>query len=147
MSEKFIYSDQEHIFALRTMNKFLAGHKGFVAGGCFKNLFSGERPKDVDVFFRSQNDWNAAAEALGKDSDFEPAYTSENVVGYRHIASNTNLELVRTIFGSPEEIISQFDFTVAKFAYYSETEEDESGVAQLVYKAVYHPKFFEHLHL
>lgn len=144
MSSTFVTSDPEHIFALRQMDKFMVGHLGFIAGGCFKNLFSHEHIKDIDVFFRFFADWQDATIALANDDDFVEAYESENVTAFRHIKSGTVVELVRSIFGSPEEIISEFDFTVAKFAYYKESTEDGEC---WTYKAVYHKDFFEHLHL
>lgn len=144
---EWMKSDPEHIFALRQLDKFMVNHKGFIAGGCFKNLFNHERMKDVDVFFRSSDDfWNAVDE-LDRDEEFTSTYTSENVCAYRHNKSGVSVELVRSIFGTPEEIISQFDFTVAKFAYYKELVKDDAGDEVWQYKAVYHPQFFEHLHL
>lgn len=148
MSEKsFVNSGPEHIFALRQMDKYMIGHRGFIAGGCFKNLFSHERIKDIDVFFRSEDDFRHATIALRNSDDYEEAYESDNVTAFRHIKSGTVVELVRSIFGSPEEVISEFDFTVAKFAYYKELEEDDDSEDVWVYKAVYHKDFFEHLHL
>lgn len=139
-------SDPEHIFALRLLDKFMINHKGFIAGGCFKNLFNRERMKDVDVFFRSSDDFWNAVDKLDRDEEFTSTYTSENVCAYRHNKSGVAVELVRSIFGTPEEIISQFDFTVAKFAYYKELVKKD-GESVWEYKAVYHPQFFEHLHL
>lgn len=151
-------SDPEHIFALRQLDKFMVNHRGFIAGGCFKNLFNGERIKDVDVFFRDRADFHGAVDSLnsliGRD-DFDPLYNSPNVNAYRHKKSGVTVELVQSIFGTPEEIISQFDFTVTKFAYYKELVkepdpfelEDETDESVWEYKAVYHPQFFEHLHL
>ena len=147
MSSTFVTSDPEHIFALRQMDKFMVGHRGFIAGGCFKNLFSHEHIKDVDVFFRSYEDFLDASIALVESEDFEATYESKNVRAFRHIKSNTVVELVCSIYGSPEEVISQFDFTVAKFAYYKELERNSDGDEVWVYKAVYHKEFFEHLHL
>lgn len=151
MVEKFVKSGPENLFALRQLDKFMEGHKGFVAGGCFKNLFSGERIKDIDVFFESSTDWFDACTELDLSEDFEEAYTSENVNGYRHKQSGTVVELVRSVFGTPEEILSKFDFTVVKFAYFKETvtEVDPFGLetTSTVYRAIYHPQFFEHLHL
>lgn len=142
-------SDPEHIFALRQLDKYMANHQGFIAGGCFKNLFNGERIKDIDVFFLNETDFVCAVESFDKCEDFAPLYVSSNVNAYRHRKSGVTVELVQSIFGTPEEIISQFDFTVTKFAYYKEEIgdpfEDEETV--LEYKAVYHPLFFEHLHL
>ena len=144
---EWMKSDPEHIFALRQLDEFMVNHKGFIAGGCFKNLFNHERMKDVDVFFRSSDDFWNAVDKLDRDEEFTSTYTSENVCAYRHNKSGVSVELVRSIFGTPEEIISQFDFTVAKFAYYKELVKDDAGDEVWQYKAVYHPQFFEHLHL
>lgn len=154
---EWMKSDPEHIFTLRQLDKFMINHKGFIAGGCFKNLFSHERMKDVDVFFRTYDDFSCAVNSLNGDEEFSATYESENVCAFRHIKTGVSVELVRSIFGTPEEIISQFDFTVTKFAYYKELVEkpslDEVLNLELEdeevweYKAVYHPQFFEHLHL
>ena len=155
--EKWMKSDPEHIFSLRQLDKFMVNHHGFIAGGCFKNLFNGESIKDVDVFFRDNADFRHGVESLNDCEEFEQLYTSENVNAYRHKKSGVTVELVQSIFGTPEEIISQFDFTVTKFAYYKELVKKDDDPISLVlgdesesvseYKAVYHPQFFEHLHL
>lgn len=151
---EWMESDPEHIFALRQLDKFMVNHRGFIAGGCFKNLFNGERIKDVDVFFRDRADFQLAVHSLNECEEFEQLYISQNVNAYRHNESGVTVELVQSIFGTPEEIISQFDFTVTKFAYYKELvkeadpfESDETVESVWEYKAVYHPQFFEHLHL
>ena len=33
------------------LDTYMEGHKGFIAGGCFKNIFMGEKIKDIDMFF------------------------------------------------------------------------------------------------
>lgn len=146
-TEKFIQSDPEHIFALRQLDKFMVDHRGFIAGGCFKNLFNNEHIKDVDIFFESLNDFSDAVNHLNDNENFSALYTSKNVHAYRHNPSNVIVELVSTIFGTPEEIINQFDFTIVKFAYYKELTKNENGEEVCEYKAVYHKQFFEHLHL
>lgn len=150
--ETWAKSDPEHIFALRQLDKFMVNHSGFIAGGCFKNLFNGERIKDVDVFFRDRSDFSCAVDYLNSFdgfNEFEPLYNSPNVNAFRHKKSGITVELVQSIFGTPEEIISQFDFTITKFAYFKEENGDpfEDEETTLEYKAVYHPLFFEHLHL
>lgn len=143
MDNKYVVSDPEHIFVLRQLDKFMVGHRGFIAGGCFKNIFNNEPIKDVDVFFKSAEDFYNAVDSCNDSDDFEPYYESDNVTAFRHVNSGTSIELVQTIFGTPEEIISEFDFTVVKFAYYKEITEEDT----FTYKAVYHKDFFEHLHL
>ena len=41
---------------LTFLKTHLEGYKGFIAGGCFKNLFENARIKDVDMFFANQDD-------------------------------------------------------------------------------------------
>lgn len=144
---KYIISDPEHIFILRQLDKFMIGHRGFIAGGCFKNLFNNEPIKDIDVFFRSENDFNNAVNALEDSDDYTRHYESSNVVAFRHNNSGVSVELIKTIFGTPEKIISEFDFTVVKFAYYKEWVDDGTDEGAIRYKAIYHKDFFEHLHL
>lgn len=50
----FKKSDLLNYRQLWWLDKFLAGHKGFIAGGCFKNIFNNEHVKDLDVFFRKR---------------------------------------------------------------------------------------------
>lgn len=144
---EWMKSDPEHIFLLRKLDKFMTNHKGFIAGGCFKNLFNQEKIKDVDVFFMCFEDWQDAVDAFNSDEGFTSSYSSKNVRAYRHNDSGVLVELVRSVFGTPEEIISKFDFSVVKFAYYKEQVKGDKGDEVLQYKAVYHPQFFEHLHL
>lgn len=47
----------EYITSERVMNypqimflkEFLVGHPGFIAGGCFRAIFAGSKPTDVDI--------------------------------------------------------------------------------------------------
>lgn len=55
IAEKYFTSYPEHIFMLRQLDKFMSGHSGFIAGGCFKNLFNHEKIKDIDVFNLKKN--------------------------------------------------------------------------------------------
>lgn len=155
LTTEWTYSGPEHIFKLRTLDRYMEGHKGFIAGGCFKNLFSGEKIKDIDVFFKSEADWNAAVEYFESEDEFFFYYESKNVKAFKDSGTGIVVELVRSVFGEPEDVLSKFDFSVTKFAYYKEestkTEPQEFGEPieniTITYKAVYHPEFFEHLHL
>ncbi|HEM4745463.1 TPA: hypothetical protein U1397_000160 [Streptococcus suis] len=53
----FKTSDLLNYRQLWWLDKFLIGHKGFIAGGCFKNIFNNERVKDLDIFFENENDF------------------------------------------------------------------------------------------
>ena len=38
----FIEKERGNFFALNKLDPFMDGHKGFICGGCFKNLFNGD---------------------------------------------------------------------------------------------------------
>ena len=56
----FIEKERGNFFALNKLAPFMDGHKGFICGGCFKNLFNGEKIKDIDIFFGSADEWFGA---------------------------------------------------------------------------------------
>ena len=121
---------------------------GFIAGGAFKNIFNGEPVKDLDIFFESEAAWSKAVKKL-KRKGYTQIYKNARVRAFKDPITNIRLELIGAKtnpefnsnpveFGSVEDTIRNFDFTITKFAVYRKADE---------YFAVYHPKFFEHLHL
>lgn len=150
--------DAMNYWQLNWLDDFLIGHKGFICGGCFKNIFNNERAKDLDVFFKSHEDWQDAVEYFdtmtpgyeGPDKQTETCrfyYENKNVKAYKHVQTGTVIELCCKIFGTPKEIIDSFDFTITKFALYKEEVEDENGEKHIEDKIICDDKFFEHLHL
>ena len=106
---------------------------GYVAGGCFKNIFNNERPKDIDVFF---NDEAGFTEALTNfDAKFDKVYENDNTVCFN--VNEQNVELIKSQFGGVQQMLDRFDFSIVKFAVYI----DNEGAM----RARYHDKFFEHL--
>lgn len=45
----FIIDTPDNFWQIRWLDKYMEGHKGFIAGGCFKNILSGEKVKDIDI--------------------------------------------------------------------------------------------------
>ena len=39
----FIIDTPDNFWQIRWLDKYMEGHKGFIAGGCFKNILSGEK--------------------------------------------------------------------------------------------------------
>ena len=152
-----IEQEANNFWQLNWLDEFMIGHKGFICGGCFKNIFNNERAKDLDVFFESQSEWEKAVQyfdSLCENPDewgdwgtFRFYYENDNVKAYKHIKRGTVIELCRKIFGTAREIIDSFDFTITKFALYKEEVEDENGETHIEKKIVCDDKFFEHLHL
>lgn len=133
---------------IRFMKEFMIGHPGFIAGGCFKSVFSGDKPHDLDMFFRDRQEYQDAVRYFDEHKDeYVRGYQNKNVESFIHEKSKIRIECIKKIFGEPEQIISQFDFTIAKFAFYTEVEppEDEDGDWSYNDFVIYHPQFFEHL--
>lgn len=132
-------------FQIRWLDKYMIGHSGFIAGGCFKHIFCNEKVKDIDVFFRNETEHKMAIIYFSKSKDFFEYYRNEKVVAFKEKDSGIVIELICTVYGTAPQIIDNFDFTITKFAYYKKTEEDENGEKITTYSCLYSDKFFEHL--
>lgn len=136
----------DNFFMLNWLEQYLIGHKGFICGGCFKNIFNGEKVKDLDIFFRAEEDWISAVQYFSKNNEYKFYYENDKVKAYKHLKTGIVVELCRAIFGEPETIICNFDFTITKFAYYKEEVKDEStNEIHIEHKIICDDKFFEHL--
>lgn len=173
-----IKENRDNYWMLNWLDEFMVGHKGFICGGCFKNIFNKEKVKDLDIFFENRADWKEAVEYFDsmtagysdgetedtvseENAEYRFLYENDNVKAYIHKKTGVRLELCNKIFGTAEQIISQFDFTITKFAYYKVEVEDETGEevgkipfdtgkkveTHIEYRVMYADKFFEHLHL
>jgi hypothetical protein len=147
---------------LKWLDNFLYGHKGFIAGGCFKNIFNKEPVKDIDVFFRSEIDFLSARKYFENHTDdYYLYYENSKVIAFKKKGFYENkditIELIRTVYGTPQEILNGFDFTITKFAYYKEEVQDETPFDQptpfdetkthIEIKILHNDSFFEHLHV
>ena len=181
-----VKESRDNYWMLNWLDEFMMGHKGFICGGCFKNIFNKEKVKDLDIFFQSRADFEEAVEYYDSktaghwidgdpdceldedDAEYNFLYENANVKAYVHKKTGVRIELCCKIFGTAEEILNQFDFTITKFAYYKEQVEDETGAevakdplkdlivvdeedeiisTHIEYKILVHDKFFEHLHM
>lgn len=171
----FVKETRDNYWMLNWLDQFMMGHKGFICGGCFKNIFNKEEVKDLDIFFQNRVDFENAIDYYDRqtagysedgidklnedDAEYKFLYENENVKAYVHKNTGVRIELCCKIFGTAEDILSQFDFTITKFAYYKEEVEDEIdeevkdlfGIdrpnTHIEYKILVHDKFFEHLHM
>lgn len=144
---RFINSnDLSNYPQIRHLKRHLIGHPGIIAGGCFKSIFSGEQLHDIDMFFRTSEDFYRAVSYFKEHTDeYTPGYENKNVVSFIHTKTNLRIECIRKIFGTPEEILNQFDFTITKFAYEIEAEPVDEGEWEYTDTILYHESFFEHL--
>ena len=184
-----VKQERENFWILNWLDEFMTGHKGFICGGCFKNIFNHEKVKDLDIFFKSKDNWQDAvnwfdSQTRGyvdieefdnenglseEEANYTFYYQNDNVKAYKHKKTGVVIELCSKIFGTAEEILNQFDFTITKFAYYKEEVEDETGAevndweddfgdllgevsenkakTHIEYRILHDDKFFDHLHM
>ena len=174
-----VKAERDNFWMINWLDEFMTGHKGFICGGCFKNIFCKEKVKDLDIFFESRGDYDDAVQYFDsmtpgyegddkRDEEYTFFYENDNVKAYKHKRTGVAIELCCKIFGTAEEILKQFDFTITKFAYYKEEVPDEPGFdpfdfdgmeelaeyqemkkpeTHIEYKILMDDKFFEHLHM
>lgn len=134
------------------LEKFMIGHDGFVAGGCFKNIFNKERINDIDMFFETKQDFERAVNyfrSLIKENpdEYKKSYENKKVWAVYSKKDKIRIELIRSVFGSPEDIIVDFDFSITKFAYYRNYDNVDEDDYLAQFEVVYHEDYFEHLQM
>jgi hypothetical protein len=133
---------------LRQLDQYMVDHKGYIAGGVFKNIFNNEKIKDVDIFFENEKDYVEAKDKFSKNDKYTFRYQNDKVTAYRNKETMVTVELIKHKYKSPLDMIDEFDFTITKFVYYKGLEEgNEDEVKDVVWKIAYHKRFFEHLHM
>ena len=147
----FKVADTYNYRQLWWLDKLLIGHKGYIAGGCFKNIFNSERVKDVDIFFKNKADCLEAISYYKKEMKEHPSewrfvYENEKVWSVYSNKEKVRLELIKSVFGKPKQVISDFDFTITKFAYYKNYDNVDEENYMAVFEIIFHEDFFEHLH-
>lgn len=102
-----------------------------IAGGCFTQLFLGNKPNDIDVFFKNENQMNIAVSRIKNNSNFKITFENDYVLN--SFKNNQKIQLIKKyFFENPEDILQSFDFTIVKFAYNGE-------------EIFYHDRFFKDL--
>ena len=129
---------------VRLLDRFMTGHRGFVAGGCFKNIFSDTKLKDIDLFFEESRDFEDAEIYFNESDNFSFCYKNDNCISYIDKDTQVRVELIHKTFGTPESILEMFDFTITKVAYFKEYIITEDGT-ESVYSLLIHEKFFQDL--
>lgn len=138
------------------LDKYLYNHNGFIAGGYFKSILQNQTPKDIDIFFKNRDDFDVALNHF-KSSGWTVKYENEKAIALKKHNEEIWIELIRCVYGTPEEILSNFDFTISKMAYYKK---DVDVLQEMVNKKSFvgmkpseefiligHKDFFEHLHM
>lgn len=145
MANNFIERDVRELNNVRFLDIYMMGHKGFIGGGCFKNIFQGQKIKDLDLFFETEKDFVDAKMYYETNEDYVFSYENKNIVAFKNKKTNIRIELVRSQFGTPDEIMKKFDFSITKFCYIKKQTENEDFSTSIEYKCLHHEFFFEHI--
>lgn len=121
---------------IRELEPYLENHKGFIAGGCFKDLFLKREFKDIDIFFKNVVDRRQAEEYFRDNSSYSLVYENKNAISFKNQNTGVRLELITCIGGTPEQVLDLFDFSITKFAL----EKTEDG-----YRNLFISSFFQDL--
>lgn len=79
----FVIDTPDNFWQIRWLDKYMEGHKGFIAGGCFKNILSGERVKDIDIFFESESDFQEAIDSFNDEKHHKKESTDGLYIIYK----------------------------------------------------------------
>lgn len=91
----------------------------FFAGGCIRDLYTGNKIKDYDIFFKSKESAEEILEMLRVDFrlDYEFLFESKHTFSIK--VGDDIFQFCKPPYsGDPDEVISKFDYTNC-MAYYS----------------------------
>ena len=106
---------------LKTPLRILYSHPGYIAGGCFKDLFNFKKPKDYDIYFLNQEDFDRTLKFYQEHSDASLLYENENCIAFymsSYKYENYTVELIKNKFGKPSEIIKDFDIDITHYSLF-----------------------------
>jgi hypothetical protein len=103
------------------LNSNLEDIKYFIAGGACTSVFSNNKINDIDIFFYTEKDCLDAIEAFGMNSEIKSNFMTNNAISYSY--DGKKFQLIKCLYGTPEEIIQKFDYTVVMCAYDPMTKE------------------------
>lgn len=105
----FVIDTPDNFWQIRWLDKYMEGHKGFIAGGCFKNILSGEKVKDIDIFFESESDFQEAVDLFNDEKHQKEGwkfkYRNEKACAFQKEGEKVWVEFIESEFGKPEEIL------------------------------------------
>ena len=91
-------------------------HGAFLAGGAVRSVFASEKISDFDIFFPSEKAFSdCIAEIAGEldsNDDLKYNFTKTDSAWSHFSDKKQHFQLICAVFGTPEEILSKFDFTV-----------------------------------
>ena len=116
------------------------GIKGaIVAGGFIRAYYAGEKPADLDLYFKSKIQNGVACEVL-KEAGWEQVFKTDRATSFNK--DGKVVQAISYLYGDAGEILQGFDFTICSAALHNlENTKDENVKGNVCF----HDDFFEHL--
>lgn len=86
--------------------KNLIKDKSYFAGGAIRDLAKKEPPKDYDLYFYDEESKNKFLRLVYSQKSLKP--TNNNNYNCQY----TRIQVITTVYGKPDDLIEQFDFTI-----------------------------------
>ena len=90
---------------------------GYIAGGCFKDIFTNKTPNDYDIYFKTEEDYTKTFDYLYANKNFTFKESTSNSSKFIDNETNAILNLVNIFYGDINSVLDKFDFTITKIAY------------------------------
>jgi hypothetical protein len=128
-----------------------------IAGGFIRAYYAGEKPNDLDLYFRSEVDFERVYEELNSQG-WENQFETERAISL--VKDGKLVQLIRVMYGTPAEVLDCFDYTVCTVALTMCVEEDKTPFIEptnfnkdkdkeeedkIIGTVLMHSDFFEHL--
>jgi hypothetical protein len=86
-----------------------------ICGGWVRDYVSQSAPKDMDLFFQTEAQFERATKIMSTLDSWECLYRGRNVWAYK--CGDKEVQLIKHLIGSPDEILAGFDFLVCCWAF------------------------------
>ena len=120
--------EKERYLIKRAINEAgLPNGNYFIAGGACTSVFSNKPINDLDIYFRTEEGFNAFTEGHMQKLDAEDHYiyslvaVTNNALTYKK--GKSTIQLIKKYFLNPKDLIEKFDFTICQCAYNNITDE------------------------
>lgn len=134
--QEFSFTLEENVLLQTFVDPYvyqvLYKHNAFLVGGAITSIFSNSKINDLDIYFRTEDDYNNCLNELLKIS--RAKHESNSAVTFPRLL-NIPVQLIKKVIRPTiQEIFDEFDFTVCMGGYDFQKKE-----------FVFHHDFFKHL--
>lgn len=103
----------------------LSKRSAYLAGGAIRSVYTSARINDYDIYFTDEDGYYSTNEHIKSIDVFQFLGRTDNAITYKNTANEKLYQLIigDSFIGSPEDIMSKFDFTICQGAYNFKTQE------------------------